>query len=506
MEENRLIQERMRKLAEIRDKGINPYPYRYEKQSCSEIKKKYVDLKQDDESQEAVSVAGRIKTLRRMGKATFATIEGGTGSIQIYFKQDDLGKESYKLLKKVDIGDFIGAKGQVFKTRTGELTVAVEKYKILCKTVRPLPEKYHGVQEKELRYRKRYLDLIMNPDVRDVFLKRARIISAFRDVLNDNCFVDVEVPALSHIYGGANARPFVSHLNALDTKVYLSISPELFLKRLIVGGIERVFTICKNFRNEGVDSNHNPEFTMMECYQSYADLNNMMQLCEDLIITAGRKVGVNEKVKFGEREINLKLPWKKMTMVQALKVYADLDVSKFTDEELFDLRITYNIDYEGDLSRGTMIQLLFEELVEDKLIDPHFITEHPRETTPLCKQSRINKDMVERFELFICGMEIANAYSELNDPVLQRKLLEEQAKQLRGGDEEAHPMDEDFCEAIDYGMPPCGGMGIGMDRVAMILLGQQSIRDVILFPFMKPLSEGKTPAEKEKEKLKKSLK
>jgi len=504
MEENQLIKERLRKLGEFREKNINPYPYRFERShTSSEIKKEFIN--KEGTSEEIVQVAGRVMTFRRMGKASFATLQDGDGRIQIYFKLDDLGKDPYKLLKKLDLGDFIGVNGKVFKTHTGELTVYAEKWELLCKAIRPLPEKYHGLQEKELRYRKRYLDLIMNPKTKEVFIKRAKILESFRNTLKDKSFIDVEVPVLHTVYGGANATPFEAHFNTYNTKVFMSISPELFLKKIIVGGIERVYTICKNFRNEGADKSHNPEFTMMECYQSYADLGDMIDLCEELISNASKKIGAPEKIKYGDKTINLKLPFKRITMVDALKEYAQLDVEKFDDRELFDLRITYNINVEGDLNRGLMIQLLFEELVESKLIDPTFITEHPKETTPLAKVSRKNPNFVERFELFIAGMEISNAYSELNDPVLQRKLLEEQAKELRAGTEEAHPMDEDFCEAIDYGMPPTGGMGIGMDRIIMVLLGEPILRDIILFPFMKPLHTSDI-GKKEIKKMKESLK
>jgi len=417
-----LIKERLRKLEELRGLNINPYPYRFSKSHTSAaVKKDFVNV--EGTSQEEITVGGRVMTLRRMGKASFATLQDGYGKIQIYFKQDDLGKDLYQLLKKLDLGDFIGVKGKVFKTNTGEVTVYAASWELLCKSIRPLPEKYHGLQEKELRYRKRYLDLVMNPDVKEVFLKRAKIVESFRQTLKDKSFTDVEVPVLHHVYGGANAKPFTSRFHAMNMDVFLSISPELFLKKLIVGGIERVYTICKNFRNEGLDKNHNPEFTMMECYQSYADLGDMMDLTEELIMSAAKKINARENLMFMKKSLSLKTPWKRITMLDALKEYAHLDVAKFSDQELFDLRITYNIDYEGDLKRGVMIQLLFEDLVEDKLWDPHFIIEHPKETTPLAKVSRKNPEFVERFELYMGGMEICNAYSELNDPVLQRSFF-----------------------------------------------------------------------------------
>lgn len=513
-EENRLIKERVDKLKQIKELGVNPYPYSFDKtHHAKDIQEKYEKLKPEDKTNDDVSVAGRVMTLRNMGKATFLHIQDESGKIQLYIRKDDVGADSYKLLKKIDLGDILGAEGKVFKTKTGEISVYVKEFRLLSKSLRPLPEKYHGLQDKETRYRKRYLDLIFNQDVKEVFLKRSRMLTAVREYFQDEDFMEVETPSLQLIYGGANARPFVTHINAWDMDVYLSISPELYLKRLIVGGFEKVFTICKNFRNEGVDKSHNPEFTMLECYQSWVDYNEMMRHVEQCFEHACMKINegstrVKHVYNGEEVEIDFKAPWERMSMADALEKFAGIDVSASDEDELKQLLTNYNIGYEGDFSKGLAIQLLFEELVEDKLVQPVHITDHPKETTPLCKAHREVPGLIERFESFCLGMELTNAYSELNDPLLQRKLLEEQAAELRGGAEEAHPMDEDFIEAVEYGMTPTGGLGIGIDRMALCLIGAESLRDVILFPTMKPADREKTVKEQDaelKEEMKESL-
>jgi len=512
-EENRLIKDRIEKLKALRELGVNPYPYSFDKtHNAKDILDKYGDLKEEDKTMDKVSVAGRIMTLRNMGKACFTHIQDQTGKIQLYIRKDDVGADTYKLLKKLDIGDIIGAKGTVFKTRTGETSVYVESFEILTKSLRPLPEKYHGIQDKELRYRKRYLDLIFNQDVKDTFRKRSRMIAAVREFFAKEDFMEVETPALQIIYGGANARPFVTHINAWDMKMYLSISPELYLKRLIVGGFESVYTICKNFRNEGVDKTHNPEFTMLECYKSWVDYNDMMRITEQCFEHACMKINGTTKVKHiyndEEVEIDFKAPWPRLTMIDALKEHANIDVAPLDDEGMKQLLTNYNVEMEGQYTKGLATQLLFEELVEDKLVQPVHIIDHPKETTPLCKEHREHPDLIERFESFCLGAELCNAYSELNDPILQRKLLEEQAEELRGGADEAHPMDEDFVESIEYGMTPTGGLGIGIDRMAICLIGAETIRDVILFPTMKPVGKEKTVEQQDldlKEDIKKSL-
>jgi lysyl-tRNA synthetase class 2 len=430
-----------------------------------------------------------------------------TGKIQVYLKSEDVGDVKYKLLKKLDIGDIIGIKGYIFKTKTGELTVYTQQFEILCKALRPLPEKFHGLKDPELRYRRRYLDLMMNRDVRETFKQRSVMVRSIRQFFHDKGFMEVETPALQVIYGGANAKPFETHINAWDMKMYLSISPELYLKKLIVGGLEKVFTICKNFRNEGVDRSHNPEFTMLECYQSWVDYDEMMRLLEQCYEQACIAMNGSTKVKQiyqgKEVELDFKTPWKRMTMLDGLKDLGGIDASKMSVSELKDQMLAYNIEYEDELTWGLGVQLLFEELVEDKLVQPVHIIDHPKESTPLCKAHRKDDRLIERFESFCMGMELSNAYSELNDPILQRKLLMEQAEELRAGAEEAHPMDEDFVQSIEYGMTPTGGLGFGIDRMAILLTGVECIRDVILFPTMKPVGEEKSVEEQEDENVKK---
>mgnify|MGYP000024876142 CR=1 FL=1 len=430
---------------------------------------------------EKVVVAGRIIALRRMGKTTFMHIRDAAGKLQLYFREDKLSG-SYGLLRFYDIGDWIGAEGEVFRTKTGEVTVNVQRFEMLCKSIRPFPEKWHGLRDIEIRYRKRYLDLAMNPEVRETFRKRTRIISAVRELLNSRGFMEVETPVLQPIYGGAAAKPFRTHLNALDKDVFMRIAPELYLKKLIVGGLDKVYEIGKNFRNEDIDRFHNPEFTLMELYQAYADFNDMMELCEDIYVAAARAIHGTTRFEYQGHQIDVKKPWKVMTMTDAIDELGGVDVEVLDDKSLL-ARVPRKELLPPKPSRGIIIQALFEQLCEEKLIQPTFITHHPLETTPLCKPCRSgHKGLVERFEPFIAGMEVANAYSELNDPLLQRKLLEEQAKT---GPEWGNEVDEDFLQAIEYGMPPTGGMGIGIDRMVLLITNSPSIRDVIFFPFMK---------------------
>lgn len=481
--EEELIAERKKKLEEFRKQGINPYPYKYEPtHTAKQILEKYGNV-QIERTKDKVNVAGRIMSMRRMGKIAFGHIQDYTGKVQLFFREEELGK-NYELLKLYDIGDWIGAEGFVFKTKAGEVTVDVQKATILCKSTRPFPEKWHGLKDVEIRYRKRYLDLIMNPDVREVFRKRTKIIDAIRTVLNSRGFLEVETPVLQPIYGGAAAKPFKTHLNALNADVYLRIATELHLKRLIVGGFDKVYEIGKNFRNEDIDRSHNPEFTAIEIYQAYADFKDMMELTEDLYVAAAKTIHGATAFEYQDKTIDVKKPWKSYTMIGAIKEFGNVDVEKLDDKGLF-AKVPRKDLLPPKPTRGQLIQALFEQLVEEKLIQPTFITHHPKETTPLCKPCRDHPALVERFEPFIAGMEVANAYSELNDPILQRKLLEEQAKELRAGSAEAHPMDEDFVQAIEYGMPPTGGLGIGIDRMIMLLTNSPSIRDVLFFPFMK---------------------
>ncbi len=492
--EKKLIDERIRKLKEIVDLGINPYPYKYDPTHTShEILGKYNALKAEEKTNDKVRIAGRVMSLRSMGKIAFAHLQDERGKIQAFFREDDL-KDQYKLFELLDLGDIIGVEGAVFKTKTGEVSIWVSKLDLLCKSLRPLPEKWHGLKDPELIYRKRYLDLIMNPDSKHRFRMRSNIISTMRHFLNEKGFLEVETPTLQPVYGGAAAKPFTTHHNALGMDLFLRISDELYLKRLIVGGYDKVYEINKDFRNEGIDRQHNPEFSMMECYAAYWDYNDVMKFTEDLIAYCALKTVGTTAVKYSGHAIELKPPFVRMTMVDAIKKYTEFgDVNKISDKELKEIMSRYFVEIEGDYSRGKAIFAIFDKLVQDKLIQPTFIIDHPIETTPLCKPHRNEEKegFVERFELFINGMEMANAYSELNDPILQRELLEDQAKQLKLGAEEAHPMDEDFLEAIEVGMPPTGGLGIGVDRLVMLLTGAESIRDVIFFPTMRFSEEKK---------------
>lgn len=490
--EQQLINERINKLNEIRKQNINPYPYKYNPTHHAEqIKNSFAGLKPQEHTKEEVKIAGRLVLKREMGKASFAHVSDETGNTQIYAREDIL-KDNYKLFKKLDLGDIIGVKGIIFKTKTGEITVEAKEITLLCKSLRPLPEKFHGIKDPEVKYRQRYSHLATDKDARDTLANRSKIIAEMRNILQEKGFIEVETPVLQPVYGGAAAKPFKTHHNTLDFDMYLRISPELYLKRLIVGGFEKVFEIGKNFRNEGIDHKHNPEFTMMELYQAYADYNDMMELVEEIYEKIAKKVFGTTKFKLGNEIIDVKRPWRRMSMVEAIKKHTNIgDILKLDDSEIKDLLKTYNINLEGDYNKGLAIAAIFEELVEDKLIQPTFITDHPKETTPLCKINRKNPALIERFEPFIAGMEIGNAYSELNDPIEQKNLLKVQAEKLRAGMQEAHPMDEDFVQAIEVGMPPTGGLGLGVDRMVMIMTGKESIRDIIGFPTMKPIEEFK---------------
>lgn len=476
---------RLNKLKEISKLGVNPYPTKYQREKIDKIRTKKKDS--------SVRIAGRITSLRFHGKLTFADLIDESGHIQLAFKFDDLGKDKYIFLKLLDIGDFLGVVGNLFTTYAGELTLWVKEYTLLAKSVRPLPSIWYGLKDVEERYRKRYLDLLMNPQVKKVFKARSQIISALRRFLDSQGFVEVETPTLQPLYGGANARPFKTHHNALDFDLYLKISDELYLKRLIVGGFEKVYEIDKDFRNEGMDKSHNPEFTMMECYWAYADYNDMMELTENIYEYIAKEVLGTTKIIYNGKEISLKAPWKRITMKDAIKEYSGIDVDKLSDKDLLYGIKKYNLVYEGNpnltgvgagFKRGIAIATLFE-IIEPKLIQPTFIIDFPKETTALCKPKEENPDIIERFEPYINGWEVGNAYSELNDPFIQRKFFEEQEKAKKSGDEEAHPMDSDFVEALEYGMPPTGGLGLGIDRMVMLFTDQPTIRDVILFPTMK---------------------
>ncbi len=487
MDEEGLIQQRVKNLEAIKKLGINPYPYSFAKRhDAKTVLEQHKSLGNEEKTKESVSVAGRIMTLRAMGKASFCHIQDQTGKIQIYVREDEVGAPQYTLWNHLDLGDIVGVEGIVFRTKKGEISIWAKKITLLTKALRPLPEKWHGLKDVEQRYRHRYLDLIANPDVKDVFVKRSRIINIVREILDARGFLEVDTPCLQPVYGGANARPFKTFLHDLKLDVYLRISDELYLKRLVVGGFEKVYEIGRDFRNESIDRTHNPEFTMMECYWAYADYTDMMTLTEEIFTAAAKKVLGKTTFEYQGQEINLKTPWARITMKDALKKHAKIDMDDLDENEIKELLHKHHVELEGTFSRGLAMQLLFEELVEAKLVQPTFILDYPRESTPLCKPKRDgNGDLIERFELFICGLECANAYSELNDPKLQTKFFESQKSDVKKTDE-AHPVDADYVRAMEYGMPPMGGLGIGIDRMILLITNSASIRDVILFPFMKP--------------------
>ncbi len=494
--DNDQVIQRKQKLKNLLERGVEPYPYGFNKKNnAKELLDRYSKLKKETKTKDKASVAGRIMTLRVMGKAGFAHLQDQTGKIQIYVREEEIGKEDYKTFSKCDLGDIIGVEGTMFRTKLGEISIWVKKFRLLCKSLLPLPEKWHGLKDKEIRYRQRELDLMSNPEVMEVFRKRSEVIKSVREFLDSKGFLEVEIPTLQPVYGGAEARPFVTHLHELDMQVYLSVSPELYLKRLIVGGLEKVYTLCKNFRNEGIDRTHNPEFTTMECYQAYADYEEMMNLTEDLYCYVAKKVLGSTKLKYQGKTFDLKTPWERMSVKEGLKKYANISIDKLNDKELKSLVNEHNIEHEGELTRGSAILLLFEELVESKLEGPVFVIDYPKEASPLCKAKRGDPELIEKFEPYINGWEMGNAYSELNNPETQKKLLMEQVRMLKAGKAEAHPFDEDFVKAIETGMPPTGGLGLGIDRMIMLFTNSESIRDVILFPFMKTFAEhfGKKP-------------
>ncbi|NCO11470.1 lysine--tRNA ligase [Candidatus Pacearchaeota archaeon CG_4_9_14_0_2_um_filter_39_13] len=487
--QDQIINERFRKIKELKEQGIEPYPHKYNvKDFAGDLQSRHKKLAKGKKAGKA-KIAGRLMSFRDLGKIAFGVLRDYTGDIQIVLQDKETSEKIKGLFKKyIDVGDFLGIEGDISRTQRGELSIVVKKMEILSKSILPLPEKWHGLQDKEERYRKRYLDLVMNPKVREVFEKREKILDAMRDFLKNKKFKEVETPYLQTIYGGANAKPFKTHLNALDIGLFLAISPELYLKRLIVGGYDKVFTIARNFRNEGIDRWHNPEFTMMEVYEAYADYNDMMCLMEDMIEYICKKVNGSTKVEFRGKTVDFKKPWPRITMAQAIKKHAKIDVEKMSSKELFDFMKKNGVEMKGEETWGWAVQSIFEHYCEEKIEQPVFIIDHPLETTPLCKLHRNDKlcRLIERYEVFCMGGELANAYSELNNPILQRELLEEQQKALSGGNEEANPYDEDFITSLEVGMPPTGGLGVGVDRLVMLLTGQDSIRDVIMFPFMKP--------------------
>ena len=485
---NQLIQVRKEKLEKIIAKGIDPYPSMFNPtHSSKEVLSKFNELEN-----KSVIIAGRILSIRKMGKASFFHIQDSLGKIQIFIKKDDIGEDGYENFMLMDIGDFVGVEGPVFKTKVGEVSIKTASLTILCKAIRPLPivkekedEVYDAFNSKEQRYRNRHLDLIVNTEVRNTFVKRSKIIKEIRSYLDKMDFLEVETPVLQPIYGGANARPFTTHHNALDQRFYLRIADELYLKRLVIGGIERVYEIAKDFRNEGMDRNHNPEFTMLEFYWAYADYVDNMNLVEDMIRKVSKKTD-SDLITYENEEIDLNKPFKRVPFFDLLNENLGEDISQMDSQSLKELCSKKGLNTEANSNYGQFLDQLMSEFVEPKLIQPTFVTDYPTAISPLAKKHRNgNEKLVERFELFIAGSEFANAFSELNDPIDQRERFESQQKLALDGDEEAHPVDENFLQAMESGMPPTGGVGIGIDRLVMLLTGNRSIKDVILFPAMK---------------------
>ena len=483
-----IIDFRKDKLKKLEEMGIDPYPQKYSPSHLSSI------IISDYESLEGkdVNVAGRIMSIRRMGKSSFFHIQDGGGRLQIFIKRDDIGEDIYNHFKLLDIGDFVGVEGFIFKTKVNEISIHAKNLTVLCKSIRPLPiveEKedttFDAFSDKEQRYRNRHLDLIVNTDIRDTFIKRANIIKSIRNYLDDLGFLEVETPVLQPLYGGANARPFTTHHNSLDQKLFLRIADELYLKRLIIGGIDRVYELSKDFRNEGMDRNHNPEFTMLEFYWAYADYEDNMDLVEAMIRDVAKNIGA-QKINWGEMTIDLAKPFKRKPIFELLKEATGEDFSNISLEQLRKICIEHNIEIDNNANYGQMLDGLMSKLVEPNLIEPTFVIDYPKEISPLAKKHRNgDPNLVERFELFIGTAEFANAFTELNDPIDQRDRFESQEKLERAGDDEAHPIDENFLQAIECGMPPTAGVGIGIDRLVMLLTENLSIKDVILFPAMR---------------------
>jgi lysyl-tRNA synthetase class 2 len=491
MEEiNELIQERFKKLERLRGSGIEPYGFPFDvKDRASEVFQRYGEKSKEEleEEKRVCVIAGRIIALRSFGKAAFAHIQDSTGKIQVYFRKDVLG-DKYALLRNIDIGDIIGVSGRLFRTKTNELTIEVNDFALLCKSLRPLPEKWHGLRDIETRYRQRYLDLIVNPRVKEIFLKRSRLIRAIRNFFDERGFIEVETPMMQQIPGGATARPFKTHHNALGIDLYLRIAPELYLKRLLVGGYEKVYEINRNFRNEGISTKHNPEFTMLEFYIAYVDYRYLMDFTEELLTFLCREVNGGMRVPYGDDGgmIDFTPPWPRLTMREAMN-REGVDEGVFKDRgKAMEFAMKSRIEVDEKTSHGKIIDEIFKEKVEPKLTQPTFIMDYPVELSPLAKRKKDEPDLVERFELFIGAREIANAFSELNDPADQKERFLKQLEARQMGDEEANYMDEDFIRALEYGMPPAAGEGIGIDRLVMILTNSPSIRDVILFPQLKP--------------------
>jgi lysyl-tRNA synthetase, class II len=486
---NDQLQVRREKMNAIREKGMDPFGKRFERSHQSQdLVREYSQLEKEeiDAKNISVTLAGRVMTKRGKGKAGFAHIQDLSGQIQIYVRTDAVGEEQYATFDTVDLGDIVGVTGVLFKTQVGELSVKAQSFELLTKSLRPLPDKFHGLKDVEQRYRQRYLDLIMSQESKETFINRSRIIQSMRRYLDDHGYLEVETPLMHSIAGGASARPFITHHNALDMQLYMRIAIELHLKRLIVGGLEKVYEIGRVFRNEGVSTRHNPEFTMIELYEAYADYRDIMSLTENLVAHVAKEVLGTTTVQYGEHMVELEPEWRRLHMVDAIKEYTGVDFWKeMTTEEAHQLAKEHGVEIKDTMLYGHVVNEFFEQKVEEHLIQPTFITGHPVEISPLAKKNEEDPRFTDRFELFIVAREYANAFTELNDPIDQRERFEDQLKEREQGNDEAHMMDDDFVEALEYGMPPTGGLGIGIDRLVMLLTNSPSIRDVLLFPLMR---------------------
>lgn len=480
-------QHRLEKCNKLREMGLNPYVNSHIISSpISNILERF--SKEDDvlPENEEFSAAGRILAKREFGKTAFLTIRDRSGIIQVYIKKALLSENDFEVYTLSEVGDFIGVQGTLFRTKTGELTIRAFQYRLLTKALRDLPEKFHGLKDVETRYRQRYLDLIVNNDVKDVFIKRSQIIKEIRDFFTNHGFIEVETPMMHSLVGGAAAKPFITHHNALDMSLYLRIAPELYLKRLVVGGIERVFELNRNFRNEGVDTKHNPEFTMIEWYMAYADYNILMDMIEELVTHLAKKINNSEKLEYGDLTIDLTRPWARLTMAQAIEKYGNISQDEIsTYEKAKQVAQNLKITVDASWGQGRIVSEIFEAVAEEKLINPTFIIDYPKEISPLSKSKEDNPELTDRFELFVAGMELSNGFNELNDPIDQKERFQKQVDSRNAGDEEACMMDEDYIRALEYGLPPTAGAGMGIDRLVMLLTNKQSIRDVLLFPYMR---------------------
>ncbi|UCE24797.1 MAG: lysine--tRNA ligase [Candidatus Zixiibacteriota bacterium] len=486
-----LMKIRYEKIKELNERKISSYPYRYERTHV--IRQALDNFDEYAEKETVLRVAGRIMLKRKMGKSFFAHIQDSSDKIQIYLKFDVVGKEQFDLFNTLDLGDIIGCEGSLFVTKTGERTLRVTTFELLTKALHPLPDKHSGLTDKEQRYRRRYADLIANPEVRETFVRRTRIIKAVRDFLDNEGFLEVETPILQPIYGGGNARPFKTHYMRLDRDMYLRIADELYLKRLIIGGYDKVWEYCKDFRNEGMDRLHNPEFSMIELYWAYADYKDMAALLEKMMREVVHKIHGTYKITYGENEIDFEPPFKWITMLGSVKEQTGIDFSEMSYEQARKAAAEIEVDSEDLINWGKVVAAVWEAKVEPTLVQPTFIVDFPVEISPLAKKHRENPRLTERFELFVAGHELGNAFSELNDPVDQLQRFMQQGKALEAGDEEAQPLDDDFVTALSYGMPPTAGLGLGIDRLVMLLTNQHSIRDVLFFPAMKELGDGSVP-------------